>query len=29
MKHLLKLLDLTPEEILSILDRADQLNYEK
>lgn len=29
MKHLLKLLDLTPEEILSILDLADQLKYEK
>ena len=29
MKHLLKLLDLTPEEILSILDLVDQLKYEK
>lgn len=29
MKHLLKLLDLTPEEILGILDLADQLKYEK
>ena len=29
MKHLLKLLDLTPEEISSILDLADQLKYEK
>ena len=29
MKHLLKLLDLTPEEIGSILDLADQLKYEK
>ena len=29
MKHLLKLLDLTPEEIISILDLADQLKYEK
>lgn len=26
MKHLLKLLDCTPEEITSILDLADQLN---
>ena len=29
MKHLLKLLDCTPEEIKSILDLADQLKYEK
>lgn len=29
MKHLLKLMDLTGEEILSILDLADQLKYEK
>ena len=29
MKHLLKLLDLTPEEIGSILDLADQLKYEQ
>ena len=29
MKHLLKLLDLTSEEIVSILDLADQLKYEK
>lgn len=29
MKHLLKLLDCTPEEIVSILDLADQLKYEK
>lgn len=29
MKHLLKLLDCTPEEIISILDLADQLKYEK
>lgn len=28
MKHLLKLLDLSPEEIFSILDLADQLKYE-
>lgn len=28
-KHLLKLLDYTPEEIISILDLADQLKYEK
>lgn len=28
MKHLLKLLDLSPEEIISILDLADQLKYE-
>lgn len=28
-KHLLKLLDYTPEEILAILDLADQLKYEK
>lgn len=29
MKHLLKLSDCTPEEIVSILDLADQLKYEK
>lgn len=29
MKHLLKLLDLSSEEIVSILDLADQLKYEK
>ncbi len=29
MKHLLKLSDLTPEEITGILDLADQLKYEK
>lgn len=29
MKHLLKLSDLTPEEITSLLDMADQLKYEK
>ena len=29
MKHLLKLLDLTKEEILTILNLADQLKYEK
>ncbi len=29
MKHLLKLSDLTPEEIVGILDLADQLKYEK
>ena len=29
MKHLLKMLDLTPEEIVSILDLADQLKYER
>lgn len=29
MKHLLKLSDLTPEEIVNILDIADQLKYEK
>lgn len=29
MKHLLKLLDCTPEEIVAILDLADQLKYEK
>lgn len=29
MQHLLKLLDCTPEEIISILDLADQLKYEK
>lgn len=29
MKHLLKLLDLTPEEILDILNLADQLKYER
>ena len=29
MKHLLKLMDLTSEEIVSILDLADQLKYEK
>jgi len=29
MKHLLKLLDLTGEEIISILNTADQLKYEK
>lgn len=28
-KHLLKLLDYTPEEIIEILDLADQLKYEK
>ena len=28
MKHLLKLLDLTGEEILDILNLADQLKYE-
>ncbi|MBP5605769.1 MAG: ornithine carbamoyltransferase, partial [Ruminiclostridium sp.] len=28
MKHLLKLLDLSTEEITSILDLADQLKYE-
>ena len=29
MKHLLKLADLTREEILSILNLADQLKYER
>ncbi len=29
MKHLLKLSDLTPEEITDLLDMADQLKYEK
>ncbi len=29
MKHLLKLLDLTGEEIVEILDLADQLKYER
>ena len=29
MKHLLKMLDLSKEEILSILNLADQLKYEK
>ena len=29
MKHLLKLLDCTPEEMTSILDLADQLKYER
>lgn len=29
MKHLLKLLDLSTEEIISLLDLADQLKYEK
>ena len=29
MKHLLKLLDLSTDEIVSILDLADQLKYEK
>lgn len=29
MKHLLKLADLSPEEIVEILDLADQLKYEK
>ncbi|MBQ2931847.1 MAG: ornithine carbamoyltransferase [Clostridia bacterium] len=29
MKHLLKLSDLTPEEIVNLLDIADQLKYEK
>ncbi|MGN1030437.1 MAG: ornithine carbamoyltransferase, partial [Butyricicoccaceae bacterium] len=28
MKHMLKLLDCTPEEIISLLDMADQLKYE-
>ena len=28
MKHLLKMLDLSGEEILEILDLADQLKYE-
>lgn len=28
MKHLLKMLDMTPEEIISILNLADQLKYE-
>ena len=28
MKHLLKMLDLSTEEILDILDTADQLKYE-
>ena len=29
MKHLLKMLDLSTEEIIEILDLADQLKYEK
>lgn len=29
MKHLLKLLDLSTEEIIRILDLADQLKYER
>lgn len=29
MKHLLKMLDVTPEEITQVLDLADQLKYEK
>ena len=29
MKHLLKLMDLTPEEIIELLNTADQLKYEK
>ena len=29
MKHLLKLMDLTREEILSVLNLADQLKYER
>ena len=29
MKHLLKLLDCSSEEIISILDLADQLKYER
>ena len=29
MKHLLKLMDLSPEEITDILNLADQLKYEK
>jgi ornithine carbamoyltransferase len=29
MKHLLKLLDLSSEEIIEILDLADKLKYEK
>ena len=29
MKHLLKLLDLTKEEIIDILNLADQLKYEQ
>ena len=29
MKHLLKLMDLSKEEICSILNTADQLKYEK
>ncbi len=28
MEHLLKLLDLTPEEIFAVLDRADQMKYD-
>lgn len=28
MEHLLKLLDLTPDEIYTILDRADQMKYD-
>ena len=28
MKHLLKMLDLSENEILELLDRADQLKYE-
>ena len=29
MKHLLKMLDLTSEEVIEILNLADQLKYEK
>ena len=29
MKHLLKMLDLTPEEVIDILNLADQLKYEQ
>ena len=29
MKHLLKMLDLTSEEIIGILNLADQLKYEQ
>lgn len=29
MKHLLKLLDLSSEELISLLDLADQLKYEQ
>lgn len=29
MKHLLKLLDLSQDEIIGLLDLADQLKYEK